>query len=97
MDWKMIIVFTALSIVLGIMNGLIRKSFFYGLFFTLIGLGLTLTAFLILVTGYDGILVWIAGPLIIVGPFYIILLIKYPNKLKELDQLFGFKNKKNKS
>ena len=65
-----------------------------GLFFALIGMGLTLTAALILITGYDGIFVWIAGPLIMVGPFYIFLLIKYPDKLKELDDKLGFKKKK---
>jgi len=57
-------------------------------------MGLTLTAAISLATGYDGIFVWIAGPLITVGPFYIILLIKYPDKLKELDDKWGFKNKK---
>ena len=81
MDWVMIIVFTVMSVILGVFIGHLYKSLICGLFFTLLGMGLTLTAALILVTGYDGVFVWIAGPLITVGPFYIILKTKYPNKL----------------
>lgn len=94
MDWTMIIVFTVMSVILGVLIGYLDKSLICGLFFALIGLGLTLTAAISLATGYDGIFVWIAGPLITVGPFYIILLIKYPNKLKDLDDRLGFKKKK---
>ncbi len=94
MDWTMITVFTVLSVILGVSLGFFHKSIILGLFFALIGMGLTLIAALILITGYDGIFVWIAGPLIMVGPFYIFLLIKYPDKLKELDDKLGFKKKK---
>ena len=94
MDWTMIIVFTVMSVILGVLLGSLHKSLICGLFFTLIGMGLTLTAALILFTGYDGVFVWIAGPLITVGPFYIILLIKYPDKLKEMDDILGFKKRK---
>jgi len=59
MDWTMIIVFTVMSIVFGVFFWFFDKSFICGLFFTLIGMGLTLTAAISLTTGYDGIFVWI--------------------------------------
>jgi hypothetical protein len=92
MDWEMIIVFSVMSLVLGILVGLIRGSFIEGSFFVLVGIGLTVTAVIILITGYDGIIVWVAGPLVTIAPFIIILKIKYPHKLKELDE--RLKNRK---
>lgn len=76
--------------------GLFYKSLIVGLFFTILSMGLVLTTALILVTKYDGVFVWIAGPLITVGPFYIILKTKYPDKLKQLNQELSFKNKNGK-
>ena len=86
MDWEMITVFLIMSIVFGGLMGLISKSLIHGLFFLLLALGLVLTAALILITGYDGIFVWIVGPLITTGPFYIIIKFKYPDKLSKLNK-----------
>lgn len=86
MDWEMITVFTIMSIVFGGLMGLMSKSLIQGLFFILLFMGLVLTAALILITGYDGIFMWIAGPLTTLVPFYIIIKFKYPDKLSELNK-----------
>jgi hypothetical protein len=85
MDWEMITIFTILAIVVGGLMGLIYKSLFQALFFILSFMGLVVTAALILITGYDGIFVWIAGPLITIAPFYVIIKFKYPETLLKLN------------
>jgi len=86
MDWEMITVFSIMSIVFGGLMGLMSKSLIEGLFFILLFMGLVVTAALVLITGYDGIFVWIAGPLLTLSPFYIIIKFKYPEKLSELNK-----------
>lgn len=93
MSWEMIIVFTLLSVAMGLFMGF-TENFRVGLFFFLLGMGLTMSAFIMMLTNDDGFLAWVSGPVITFLPFYFILKKKYPHKLKQLNDDLKFSNKK---
>jgi len=90
-DYEMIIIFSVMSIVFGGIFGLLYRSLLLGLFFVLLFLGLVVTTALSLVTKYDGVLVWIAGPLTTLVPFWAVLKFKYPDKWKQLNEVLKFR------
>ena len=90
MDWQMLTVFPVLSLGAGMYMGLLSRSLLQAAFYTLFGFGLVLTTALMGITKYDGILVWLAGPVITLGPFLLVLKLKYPKQLQKLnDSLKG--------
>jgi len=97
MDWEMITVFSIMSILFGGLMGLMSKSIIHGLFFILLFSGFVVTVVLVLITGYDGIFVWIAGPLITLVPFYFIIKLKHPEKLIKLNNKLKSKQQVDKN
>lgn len=91
MDWEMIIVFSIMSLVCGGFMGLIYRSILGGVFFILFFLGLVVTAAIILATQYDGIPVWIVGPLTTLVPFWAVMKFKYPDRWRQLNEELKFK------
>lgn len=90
MDWEMIIVFFVMMIFFGAVMGWQKNSVLAGFAFFLMGLGLISTAAIIMLTGYDGIWVWVVGIFITYAPFLLLLKFKYPEKYVQLQKDMKF-------
>jgi hypothetical protein len=89
MDWTMILTFTGLSIILGIVAGLGTLSIIRGVFASLILLGFAMTILLVEL-GLDEILSFFLGQLIVVGSTYVYLRVMHPGILTKVKKEYMY-------
>ena len=63
-----------------------KKSVLVGISVFVMGMGLIVTAIIIMLTDYDGIWVWFIGIIITYTPFILTLKYKYPEKYVQLNK-----------
>lgn len=83
MDWTIILVFSGLSILSGILAGFGTLSIVRGIFTSLIFLGFAMTM-LLMELGVNEILSFFLGQVIVVGSTYVYLRIVHPEILSEV-------------
>ena len=89
MDWTIILVFSGLAIITGIIAGFGTFSIIRGLFTSLLFLGLAVTVFLIEL-GVDEIFSFFLGQAIVMGSTYIYLRVLHPEILTKVKKEYTY-------